>query len=274
MVASDGGVFAAGDAGFYGSLGSTISTNPSSASAPPPTAAATGWSPRTAGSSTAATPGSTDRPVEVPPGPNHRYRPEAWRSRLCAHRPRGVDYQFDSGIQPSPHLSGFGVGIGARSHRRRRAGSGFVKRTDDPDGQGGTYRFTGINIFMAASGGTPRAAAVSSIRTSGSPCRTCLMASSSGSGRFSPSSCPTGSSTGRTWTRCSPSLPHTATGHPGPSQPVELLRRTGKGPGLVPEWLRPRSDRRSGHLPTVCRRHREPLRKQSHDRHVATGQRG
>ena len=57
LVASDGGVFSFGDAGFHGSTGEHHgSTNPSSAWRPPPTAAATGWWPRTAGCSPSATP--------------------------------------------------------------------------------------------------------------------------------------------------------------------------------------------------------------------------
>ena len=60
-VASDGGIFAFGDAHFYGSMGGTPSTSPSWASPPPPTATATGRWPPTAASSPSATPTSTDR---------------------------------------------------------------------------------------------------------------------------------------------------------------------------------------------------------------------
>ena len=61
LVASDGGIFTFGDAGFYGSTGGITSTSPSSAWPPPPTAGATGsWRP-TAASSPSATPASTAR---------------------------------------------------------------------------------------------------------------------------------------------------------------------------------------------------------------------
>ena len=51
LVASDGGIFAFGDAAFYGSTGPSTSTSRSSAWPPPRTAVATGWSPPTAASS-------------------------------------------------------------------------------------------------------------------------------------------------------------------------------------------------------------------------------
>ena len=59
LVASDGGIFAFGDAAFYGSTGSIASTDPSWAWPPPPTARATGWWRPTAASSPSATPAST-----------------------------------------------------------------------------------------------------------------------------------------------------------------------------------------------------------------------
>ena len=61
LVAADGGVFAFGDAGFYGSTGAPTSTSPSWAWPPPPTGTATGWWPPTAACSPSATPGSTAR---------------------------------------------------------------------------------------------------------------------------------------------------------------------------------------------------------------------
>jgi hypothetical protein len=66
LVASDGGVFSFGDAGFYGSTGGKALDTPVVGMAPPPTAVATGWWPPTAGSSASATPGSTARWEALP----------------------------------------------------------------------------------------------------------------------------------------------------------------------------------------------------------------
>jgi hypothetical protein len=63
LVASDGGIFAFGDAGFYGSMGGIPSTSRWWAWPPPPTATATGWWPPTAASSPSVTPASTARPA-------------------------------------------------------------------------------------------------------------------------------------------------------------------------------------------------------------------
>ena len=60
-VASDGGVFAFGNARFYGSMGGQHLNAPIVGMAAPRTAVATGRSPRTAGSSPSATPSSTAR---------------------------------------------------------------------------------------------------------------------------------------------------------------------------------------------------------------------
>ncbi len=60
-VASDGGIFSFGDAAFHGSMGGDISTPPWWEWPRPPTAAATGRWPPTAGSSPSATPPSTGR---------------------------------------------------------------------------------------------------------------------------------------------------------------------------------------------------------------------
>ena len=64
LVASDGGIFSYGDAGFYGSAGG-IAAQPAHRGhgRRPPTVAATGWSPPTAASSPTATPASTARPA-------------------------------------------------------------------------------------------------------------------------------------------------------------------------------------------------------------------
>jgi hypothetical protein len=61
LVASDGGIFTFGDAGFFGSRAVIISTSPSWAWPPPPTARATGSSPPTAESSPLAMRSSTAR---------------------------------------------------------------------------------------------------------------------------------------------------------------------------------------------------------------------
>ncbi len=75
---------------------------------------------------------------------------------------------------------------------------------------GQPYRFTGINIYMAASGGTP-AAAVSFTPMLGSRCQICQTASSFASGRFRTSSYPMDPSTGQTSTRFLRSQPLTVT---------------------------------------------------------------
>ena len=62
FVASDGGIFAYGDAQFYGSTGSIHLNKPIVGMAATPTAMATGWWRPTAGSSPSATRSSTARP--------------------------------------------------------------------------------------------------------------------------------------------------------------------------------------------------------------------
>ena len=71
-TSSDGGIFAFGDAGFFGSTGGIPSTHPSWGWPRPRTARATGWSPPTAGSSPSATPASTDRRGPAPQQPDRR----------------------------------------------------------------------------------------------------------------------------------------------------------------------------------------------------------
>ena len=62
VVASDGGIFTFGDAGFYGSMGGKpLNAAGRRHGRRRPTARATGWSPPTAASSPSATPGSTAR---------------------------------------------------------------------------------------------------------------------------------------------------------------------------------------------------------------------
>ena len=56
LVGSDGGVFGFGDAKFHGSAAGLHLAEPIVGSRRPPTAAATGWSARTAGSSPTVTP--------------------------------------------------------------------------------------------------------------------------------------------------------------------------------------------------------------------------
>ena len=56
LVALDGGVFAYGDAAFYGSMGSTPLNQPIVGMASTPDERAIGWSPQTAGSSPSETP--------------------------------------------------------------------------------------------------------------------------------------------------------------------------------------------------------------------------
>ena len=58
LVASDGGIFNFGDAGFYGSTGSMHLNEPVVGMAAAPDGRATGWWPPTGGSSISATPGS------------------------------------------------------------------------------------------------------------------------------------------------------------------------------------------------------------------------
>ena len=63
-MAADGGIFAFGDAGFYGSTGSLTLNKPVvGMAATPDGKAATGWWPPTAASSPSGTPAST-----APPG--------------------------------------------------------------------------------------------------------------------------------------------------------------------------------------------------------------
>ena len=65
LVAADGGIFAFGDAGFYGSTGSLPLNKPIVGMAVDArTARATGWWPATAASSPSATP-----PSSAPPAP-------------------------------------------------------------------------------------------------------------------------------------------------------------------------------------------------------------
>ena len=63
LVAADGGIFAFGDAGFYGSTGGIHLNQPIVGMAATPTAGATGWWPPTAASSPSVTPGSSARPA-------------------------------------------------------------------------------------------------------------------------------------------------------------------------------------------------------------------
>ena len=63
MVASDGGIFNYGDAGFFGSAGSIHLNKPIVGMASTPTVTAIGSWPPTAASSTTATPRSTARAV-------------------------------------------------------------------------------------------------------------------------------------------------------------------------------------------------------------------
>ena len=62
LVASDGGIFTFGDAGFYGSTGAIRLNQPIVGMAATPDGRATGWSPPTAASSASVTPGSTGPP--------------------------------------------------------------------------------------------------------------------------------------------------------------------------------------------------------------------
>ena len=66
LVASDGGIFNFGDAGFYGSTrGRQAQQAHRRHGGRPPTARATGWWPPTGASSTTATPASTARPGPI-----------------------------------------------------------------------------------------------------------------------------------------------------------------------------------------------------------------
>ena len=65
LVASDGGIFAFGDAASSGSMGGPPQPARSSAWRRRPTAGATGWSPPTAASSPSATPPSSGRPGDL-----------------------------------------------------------------------------------------------------------------------------------------------------------------------------------------------------------------
>ena len=69
LVASDGGIFAFGDAPFYGSAGNLVLAQPIVGMAVTPGGRATGWWPLTAASSPTGTPASTapGRPDPVPP---------------------------------------------------------------------------------------------------------------------------------------------------------------------------------------------------------------
>ena len=90
MVASDGGIFTFGDAGFYGSTGGQPLEQPDRrAWRRRPPATATGWSPPTAASSPSATPpfyGSTGGQHAQPA--DRRHGRDADRQRLLARRLR------------------------------------------------------------------------------------------------------------------------------------------------------------------------------------------
>ena len=75
LVASDGGIFAFGDAGFYGSTGGVVLNRPIVGMAATPDGGATGWSPPTAGSSPSGTPPSTVRRPPPPASPSSPCRP-------------------------------------------------------------------------------------------------------------------------------------------------------------------------------------------------------
>ena len=80
LVASDGGIFAFGDAVFYGSTGSLTLNKPIVGMAATPAATATGWWPPTAASSPTATPTSTAPPAASP----STSRSWAWPRRRTA----------------------------------------------------------------------------------------------------------------------------------------------------------------------------------------------
>ena len=137
-VASDGGVFAFGDAGSQGSIpgigirsrrapvaGPTPSTPRSWPSCPPRTAAATSWWPPTAGCSPSATPDSPGRPGDRPV-PGRRRRPcyrtppvtaTGWSPRSALRVPLRRRPPAWAPRVPRPSLRHVG-----RPHPRRREG--------------------------------------------------------------------------------------------------------------------------------------------------------
>ena len=150
LVASDGGIFTFGDAGFYGSTGGITSTSRSSAWPPPPTARATGWWPPTAASSPSATPASTARPAAStstsrswawPPPPTARAT--GWWPPTAASSPSATPRFFGStgGI----HLNQPIVGMAATPD-----GKGYWLVASD----GGIFTF-GDAGFFGSTGGQP-----------------------------------------------------------------------------------------------------------------------
>ena len=177
LVASDGGIFTFGDAGFYGSTGAHArSTSPSSAWPPPPTATATGWSPPTAGSSPSVTPASTARPARMhlnqpivgmaatPDG--HGYWLVASDGGIFTFGDAGF-YGSTAGLtlaRPIVAMSATSDGRGYLAHGRRRQGVRLRRRTvagidQDPRGRScRRYRARAMARPMSARGFAVRAA--------------------------------------------------------------------------------------------------------------------
>ena len=121
LGALDGGVFAYGDAGFYGSAGALGLNHRSSGWPPHPTGAATGWSPPTAGSSPTATPASTARPVRSARRAGRRHRRDTRWEGLLAGRLRRRDLRLRRRRLLRKRRRGGSVRIHRDGRRRRRA---------------------------------------------------------------------------------------------------------------------------------------------------------
>ena len=137
LVASDGGVFAFGDAPFLGSMGGRRSSRRSPAWPPPTAARATGWWPVTAASSPTGTHPSMARTVGG-----------RWSTRSSAWPPSPDDGGYylvttDGGCTPtgtpSPGATSEAASTANRPHRPARGGHGVAQGGAgywllDPDG--------------------------------------------------------------------------------------------------------------------------------------------
>ena len=149
-VASDGGIFAFGDATFYGSMGGTPLNEPIVGIASTPTARATGRSPPTGASSPSATPPSTARWAA---------RPSTSRSWASPSTPDGRGYwevASDGGIFAFGDATFYGSMGGTPLNEP------IVGMAATPDGRGywevasdgGIFAF-GDAAFYGSMGGTP-----------------------------------------------------------------------------------------------------------------------
>ena len=161
LVASDGGVFAFGDAGFYGSTGGDAPRPARSwAWPPPPTAAATGWWPPTAASSASATPRSTaPKAVRFYPHPIVGITADQATGGYWLASANGGAYSFDALF----HGSMSGVALAAPIHAiaASPATGGYLLAAKD----GGVFCFAAP--YFGSMAGVPLAAPVVGLATAG-----------------------------------------------------------------------------------------------------------